>query len=339
MDTDSTNTETTPLEAAASAKPGRPPPIVLTSAVNLIPLQKQLKCVVSENFEFRSTRNGTRVITRNMADVQSVKSYFDSQNLSYYFFFPKSEKPIKAVIRHLPQNNPTEDISDGLVSLCFDVVRVKQMTATRQSPPEESKIINLPLYLVTLSRRAKSQEIFRLSNLCRFAIRVGAYSAQNSFNQCHNCQQFGHVWENCKQSPRCLWCGGGHLHKECPEKGNTSATPTGCYCLLAEGEKPHPANYRGCRHSKEEMQKKKSQRTHRTTAGRLFSSKLTTPGMSFEAALQGKTEEQQQPRTQQVAGPATMEPRVPVALYQQEQQKAGQSVRAPNVNSLLWTKC
>jgi hypothetical protein len=28
-----------------------------------------------------------------------------------------------------------------------------------------------------------------------------------------------------------------------------------------------------------------------------------------------------------------------VALYQQEQQKAGQSVRAPNVNSLLWTKC
>jgi hypothetical protein len=35
-----------------------------------------------------------------------------------------------------------------------------------------------------------------------------------------------------------------------------------------------------------------------------------------------------------VAGPATMEPRVPVASTQQEEQKAGQSVRAPNVNSL-----
>jgi hypothetical protein len=23
---------------------------------------------------------------------------------------------------------------------------------------------------------------------------------------------------NCKQPPGCLWCGGGHLHKECPEK-------------------------------------------------------------------------------------------------------------------------
>jgi ribosomal protein S28E/S33 len=66
MDTDSTNTEAKPREAATPAKPGRPPSIVLTSAVKIILLQKQLKLVVSENFEFRSTRKGTRVITRNM---------------------------------------------------------------------------------------------------------------------------------------------------------------------------------------------------------------------------------------------------------------------------------
>jgi hypothetical protein len=104
--------------------------------------------VVSENFEFGSTRNGTRVIMRSMVDFQSIKSHFDSQNLSYYSF-PKSEKPIKAVIRHLPHNTPAEDISDGLVSLGFDVLSVKQMTATRRSPPQKSKFINLPLFLVT----------------------------------------------------------------------------------------------------------------------------------------------------------------------------------------------
>jgi hypothetical protein len=60
--------------------------------------------------------------------------------------------------------------------------------------------------------------------------------------------------------------------------------------------------------------------------------------MSFAAALRGKTEEQQQPQTHQVAGPATMEPRVPVALPQPEQQKRGQSVRDPNVNSLSLDK-
>jgi hypothetical protein len=78
-----------------------------------------------------------------MADFQSVKFQFDPNNLSYYSFYPKSENPMKAVIRHLPHNTPAEDISDGLVSLGFDVISVKQMTATRRSPPEGSKTIDL----------------------------------------------------------------------------------------------------------------------------------------------------------------------------------------------------
>jgi hypothetical protein len=76
--------------------------------------------------------------------ISSPSNYhFVSQNLCYYNFFPKSEKPIKAVIRHLHLNTPAEDISDGLVSLDFDVVSVTQITATRRSPREESKIINV----------------------------------------------------------------------------------------------------------------------------------------------------------------------------------------------------
>jgi hypothetical protein len=70
------------------------------------------------------------------------------------------------------------------------------MTVTRRSPPEESETINLPFFLITLPRRAK--EIFRLTSLCHIAIRVEAYRAQNGLAQCQNCQQFGHVWANCK---------------------------------------------------------------------------------------------------------------------------------------------
>jgi hypothetical protein len=78
METDSAGSEASSCKATAPGKTGRPPPIILTSAVNLIQLQKQLKGVISEDFKFRSTRNGTRVTTRSMADFQSVKSYFDS---------------------------------------------------------------------------------------------------------------------------------------------------------------------------------------------------------------------------------------------------------------------
>jgi hypothetical protein len=84
MDTDSANTKFSTSEATAPAKTGRPPPITLSYAVNLIQFQKHLEGLVSENFEFCSTRNGTGVITRNMADFQIVKSHFDSHNLSCY---------------------------------------------------------------------------------------------------------------------------------------------------------------------------------------------------------------------------------------------------------------
>jgi hypothetical protein len=144
MDTDASGTEANSNEEAVPDKTGRPSPIILTSTTNLILLQKVLKIVVEEHFELLSARNGTRDITRNMADFQSIKYHFDARNLSYYSFYPKSERNMKAVIRHLPHNIRAEDISDGLVRLWFDISSVKQMTATRRSPSHVSTTINLP---------------------------------------------------------------------------------------------------------------------------------------------------------------------------------------------------
>jgi hypothetical protein len=48
MDTESSTTEGSPCEESAGGKAGRPPPIVLTSATNIIQLQKQMKNVVEE---------------------------------------------------------------------------------------------------------------------------------------------------------------------------------------------------------------------------------------------------------------------------------------------------
>jgi hypothetical protein len=206
---ETSNAEESQQEEASGSRTGRSPPIVITATTNLLPLQKAVKRVVKDNFEFRSTRIGTRVITKTLADFAAVKSHLESQGISYVTFFPKSQKNIKAVIRHLPINCPAQDISEGLTDLGFDILSVKQMTSTRRSQSEGTETRNLPLYLITLPRTAKSQEVFKLRALCQIAIRVEAYSVQYGLTQCHNCQQFGHVWANCRQPPRCLWCGGG----------------------------------------------------------------------------------------------------------------------------------
>jgi hypothetical protein len=116
-----------------------------------------------------------------------------------------------------------------------------------------------------------------------------------------NSQQFDHIWADCEQPPRCVWCGGCHLHKECPEKDNTASIPTCCNCKLVDGEEPHPSNCRVCnRYAKEETRRRKSQRAPKTTTGMAFSSSHTTPGLSFAAALRSNTQ-QQQPQLLSVA--------------------------------------
>jgi hypothetical protein len=63
-------TDTSSTEVMPHGKTGKPPLIVLTSATDPIQLRKQLKGVVKDSFEFRSTRNGTEVITKTMAEFQ-----------------------------------------------------------------------------------------------------------------------------------------------------------------------------------------------------------------------------------------------------------------------------
>jgi hypothetical protein len=113
---------------SSASKSGQVAPnIVLTFATNLIQLQKQLKSVAKQAFEFRNTKNGTRVITKDIMDFQTVKLHFKSNNLSFSSFFPKSDKPIKAVIRHLPNNTPAENVAKELGDIGFDVVSVRQL--------------------------------------------------------------------------------------------------------------------------------------------------------------------------------------------------------------------
>jgi hypothetical protein len=199
MDTDAPATEPSPAtKTVMPAKADRSPTIILPSATNLIQLQKELKCVAKQAFEFRNTRNGTRVITKDMADFQTVKLHFESNNLSFYFF-PKSENPFKSMIPHLPINTPAEDIAEGLGTLGFEAVSVRQLSTTRRSL--EGTRVTIPLFLVTLPRTTKSQELFKLSNLCHVAIKVEAYRSQNPLTQCYNCQKSGKIWANCKQPP------------------------------------------------------------------------------------------------------------------------------------------
>jgi hypothetical protein len=65
---------------------------------------------------------------------------------------------------------------------------------------------------------------------------------------------------------------------------------------LLDGVEPHPSNYRGCRHAREGMRKRKLQRAPKSTPGRLLSSNCTTPALSLAAALRSNIRQEHQPQ-------------------------------------------
>jgi hypothetical protein len=126
-----------------------------------------------------------------MADYSSMKSYQEKNDLQYFIFSPNSEKPIDAVIRHLPQIGQLK-----LFPAAFAVINVRQLTINRTAPNGQTYVETLPLFLVTLIRNTKSQEIFKLNSLNHIIIKVESYRAHTGLTQCYNCQNSGHVWAN-----------------------------------------------------------------------------------------------------------------------------------------------
>jgi hypothetical protein len=83
MDTDAA---TTPTEEVVAGKSGRPPPIILTSATNLLQLQKLLQGVAKQTFEFRATRNRSWVRTKDIAGFHTVKANFKKNAITFHTF-------------------------------------------------------------------------------------------------------------------------------------------------------------------------------------------------------------------------------------------------------------
>jgi hypothetical protein len=45
-------------------------------------LHRDFKGIVTDNFEFRNIRSGTRIVTKEMADFSAIRKHLENNNLS-----------------------------------------------------------------------------------------------------------------------------------------------------------------------------------------------------------------------------------------------------------------
>jgi hypothetical protein len=134
MDIEEAETPDAVVTEGSTRKSERPPPIILISPVNLISFQREIKPLLRDQFSLLTSGAGIRIITHSMADYKAVLSHLNNRKLHHLIFYPKSDKHLKAVSRHLPMNTRFEDIALALQELGFDVIIAKQMKAKRSSP-------------------------------------------------------------------------------------------------------------------------------------------------------------------------------------------------------------
>jgi hypothetical protein len=79
--------------------------------------------------------------------------------VTYLYISPKSLKPVKAVICHLPGNNSVVDVSNELMTLDFSVISVHQMTHSKLQPQRGNHLRQPTLSDVSHPQRKVTEDI------------------------------------------------------------------------------------------------------------------------------------------------------------------------------------
>jgi hypothetical protein len=157
--------------------------------------------------------------------------------------------------------------------------------------------------------------MFKLTSLCYISIKVQHYKSRTWLTQSQNCQQFGHVWANCKSTPPPTAATTGNARKRARKIQHRFAA----IVIKQMEKKPHPTNYGGCSHAKKEIRGKKIPRAPKTITGRVHHARRV---------LRGGSTKQGRPNS---AKPSTA---AAASVDQPRVQTPDQSVPAPNLNCL-----
>ncbi|GFV19638.1 uncharacterized protein TNCV_478641 [Trichonephila clavipes] len=142
---------------------------------------------------------------------REITAYLTEKSVGYYVINPPENRPLKLVIKSLPEDVEPEDVKKDLISKGINVEKVAQLKkfATKA---------RLPLFLIEITRDDSVNDIYQVRSVLYMQIKLDPFQKSNRVTQCYNCNNFHHASQNCFMKTRCLKCDENHRTGECSIK-------------------------------------------------------------------------------------------------------------------------
>ncbi|GFU07897.1 PRE_C2HC domain-containing protein [Trichonephila clavipes] len=207
-------------------KPKPPNPIHLKIKDNF---RTQLKLIYQNFTGITNKTSGefVKLFTKDDDEHHNLRRFLQgNKDFEFFSVKPKTNKPIKVVIKGLPIFPRIQDIQSDLEEDGFTIEKVSQLISKKHKGP-------LPFFQITLPRNANNLKIFDIKTLGYMQIRREGFLVRG----CCNCNNFYHTAESCHLKGRRTKCGPEHTTKQCPQENP--------FCINCK-EYGHSACYTKC---------------------------------------------------------------------------------------------
>ncbi|GFW16117.1 nucleic-acid-binding protein from transposon X-element [Trichonephila clavipes] len=203
------NTATVDAEDVSPPKPKIKPIFMrITNSYSLILQDLHRAYPTATNTHMRGY---IKIEAQSTDDHRNITNYLKAKELEHYVIDPPSTRPLKLVIKGLPDNIDPDDIKTDLVSKGIKITKIAQLKKFVTKTP-------LPLYMIEIERDENVNDIYQVRSCLYMQIKLDPFRKSNRITQCYNCNYFHHASQNCSMKTRCLKCGGNHKTGACEIK-------------------------------------------------------------------------------------------------------------------------
>lgn len=237
----------------------RPEPLKKPKIVPIIVREKEKWTGINKKMQARKinyvkakvVKTGIEIEPQTEQDYRDLYKLLKEQKIQFHTYELRSEKPLKIVIKGVPQEMEEQEIKEDLEAQSYPITKITRMKGKRGP---------MPMVLVEIGREYKS--IYnQLKHCCGLAIQIEPLEKKSEIIQCHRCQLFGHIQKNCHANYRCMKCADNHSTHECNKPSTTPPKCANCgeaHLSISRRCKMNPNNENNHKKGKESEKKKEN---------------------------------------------------------------------------------